>query len=126
MNKFSETILKFLSLDNLVENLTGYVENRVDLLKIEIREDVAKGMARALMIIVLFLLGFMFLVFLSIGLAHFLNSYFEKSYVGYWLVAGVYGLILLVLISFRKSIYHSFETHLSEMMKPKNKKHGAA
>ncbi len=126
MNKISESVLKFFHLDNLVQNLTGYVEDRIELMKIEIREDVAKAMARTLLIVVLFLLGFLFLVFLSVGLAHFLNSFFDASYAGYWLVAGIYGLIFLILFIARKAIYHSFESHLSGMMKSKSKKHGTA
>ncbi len=38
MDKIAETILKFLRLDNIVHSLTGFVEARIELLKIEIRK----------------------------------------------------------------------------------------
>ena len=119
MEKISETILKFLRLDNFVHNITGYVETRIELMKVEIREDIAKTISRALVTIALFLFGFMFLVFFSVGLAHYINGFMEKPYAGYWSVAGMYGFIFLVLVVFRKGIYHYFENKFSELIKRK-------
>jgi len=121
MEAFKDTIFKFLRLDNLMENLTGYVEARIELLKIEIKEDVAKVLARALMIMIVSLLSLLFLVFVSIGLAQYLNSVFGKNHVGYWMVAGIYGVPCLIFVLFRKSIGHSMETHLTKMIKSKKK-----
>jgi len=119
MENIKDTIFKFLRLDNLMENLTGYVEARIELLKIEIKEDIAKVLANALRIIIVAFLALIFLLFLSIGLAHFLNNYFDKPQVGYWIVAGIYGIPCLIFIVFRKSIGHSMETHLMKMIKRK-------
>ena len=41
-----ETILKLLKLDSLVDNLTGYFEGRIELMKYEIKEDLARGLAK--------------------------------------------------------------------------------
>jgi uncharacterized membrane protein YqjE len=121
MDKVYETILKFLRLDSFVHNITGYVESRIELMKVEIREDVSKAIATALVTIALFLIGFMFLIFFSIGLAQFISVYFEASYAGYWSVAGVYGTFFLILLIFRKSIYRYFEHKFSELIKRKAK-----
>lgn len=121
MDKISDTILKFLRLDNFVQNLTGYVETRVELMKVEIREDVAKAIARAMVIVALFLMAFLFLIFFSVGLAHFLNRFFDEPYVGYWSVAGIYAATFLLLFVFRKDIHHYFERQLSELIKRKEK-----
>ena len=119
--KISESILKFLGLEGLVQNLTGYVEARVELMKTEIREDVSKAMARALVMVALFLIGFMFLIFFSVGLAQFLAQYFERPYGGYWTVAGLYLATFLLLFVFRKNIHHYFERQLAELMKREKK-----
>ena len=116
-----ESILKVLKLDSIVSTLTGYVEARFDLLKAEIREDVSRAVAKSLTIVAMLLVGFMFLVFFSIGLAYFLNRYFEDTFAGFWIVAGIYGFILLLLLLFRKSIHGYFEQQLAEMMKRKEK-----
>jgi hypothetical protein len=117
----TESILKLLKLDNLVSSLTGYVEARIELLKSEIREDVSKAIAKSLVTVAMLLLAFMFLIFFSIGLAYFFNRFFDETYAGFWAVAGMYGIIFLLLLLFRKSIYEHFEQQLAEMMKRKEK-----
>ncbi len=121
MEGIKDTIFKFLRLDNLIENISGYVEARIELLKIEIREDVAKVLARALMVLIIVLLAVLFLLFFSVGLAHFLNSFFAEPYLGYWIVAGIYGLPCLIFIIFRKQIGHSIEHRMMNIIKHKAK-----
>lgn len=121
MENIKDSIFKFLRLDNLMENLTGYVEARIELLKIEIKEDIAKVLAKAIMILIVVFLAFIFLLFLSIGFAHYLNNYFDKAQIGYWIVAGIYGVPCLIFILFRKRIGHAMETNLMEMIKRKKK-----
>jgi uncharacterized membrane protein YqjE len=121
MDNLKEKILKFLHLDNLFDSASGYVEARLELFKMEIREDVAKVLAIALVYIAIGLFGFLLLMFFSIGLAHFLNSYFSYSYIGYWIVAGIYGVAFLVFLIFRDSLYQNFERHFLGMIKKKNK-----
>jgi uncharacterized membrane protein YqjE len=121
MDKIFESILKFLKLDSLVQHVTGYVEARIELMKVEIREDLAKSMARAIVLVTLILVSFLFLLFLSIGLAHFITSYTQVAYIGYWSVAGIYGLLFLLLFLFRQPIYDSFERKFIEAIKQKKK-----
>ena len=121
MEKLKESIFKFLRLDGVFNHLSGYVEARIELLKIEIREDVAKALANALIFSVVFFFGFMFIVFFSIGLAHFLNRYFNESYFGYWIVAGLYLAGFLVFMIFRKNILKKFEKKLTDTIKRKEK-----
>ena len=114
--KLKDIIFKFLRLDGLLEHLSGYVDARVQLLKVEIREDIAKALAKTIIYTVIFFLAFLFLIFLSLGLAHFLNRYFEYAYAGYWIVAGIYGTALLICLIFRNNIHRNFEHRLSEMI----------
>ena len=122
MDKIAESILKFLKLDSLVNHITGYVEARFALMKVEIREDIAKAAARAVVLVSLIFVGFLFLLFLSIGLAHFIIAYVHSTYVGYWSVAGLYGIFFLVLFLFRKPIYEVFEQKLMAAIKQKKSK----
>lgn len=121
MDKIVESILKFLRLDSLVQHVTGYVEARIELMKAEIREDVARTMARAIVVVTLIFVGFLFLLFLSVGLAHFIITYVNQSYIGYWAVAGLYGLFFLLVILFRRPIYEHFERQLLNAIKRKVK-----
>lgn len=121
MESIKDTIFKFLRLDNLVQHVSGYVEARIELLKIEIREDVAKVLSRALMVLIIALLAMLFLLFFSVGLAHFLNSFFTDPFIGYWIVAGIYGVPCLIFVFFRKEIGHAIETRMMNIIKHKGK-----
>ena len=113
--------LKIPWVRHLSQHLTGYVETRIALLKVEIREDMAKAIARGMVMVALFFMAFLFLVFFSIGLAQFINTFFEYAYAGYWIVAGIYAFFFLLLLIFKKNIYRYFEEHFSEMIKRKEK-----
>jgi uncharacterized membrane protein YqjE len=121
MDGIKDTIFKFLRLDNLVDNLSGYLETRLELFKVEVREDVARVLAQALMITAILLLSILFLLFFSVGLAHFLNGFFEQPYAGYWIVAGIYGVPCIVFIIFRKNLSYKFEQYMTKLMKRKEK-----
>lgn len=121
MDKIAESILKFLKLDTLIQHVTGYVEARIELMKVEIREDLARAISRAIVAVTMVLTGFLFLLFVSIGLAHLVTSFTQVAYIGYWSVAGFYGLLFLLIYLFRKSIYEKFEKQVMDAVKRKAK-----
>ena len=116
-----ETGFKFLRLDNLFSHLTGFLETQAALLKIEVREEVTKILARGLVLGSILLMAFLFLLFLSVGLAHYLSGFFQKAYIGYWIIAGLYGLPCLLFLLFRKPISKSFEKYFAKHLKHKEK-----
>ncbi len=121
MENIKDSIFKFLRIDNLIDNLVGYVEARVDLLKIEIKEDIAKVLARALMACAILFLALLFLLFFSVGLAHYINTFFESPYSGYWIVSGIYGIPCIAVVLLRKRINSYFEEYMREVIKRKEK-----
>lgn len=121
MEKISEAILKFFRLENVFQHLTGYVETKIELVKVEVREDVSKMLSQTLVGMGLFLIFFLFLIFLSLGLAELINHYFEDSYAGPLIMAGFYALTLAILIAFRKNIVRYAESQFSEIIKRKAK-----
>ena len=74
MEGIKDTLLKFLRIDNLASNVSGYVETRVKLLKIEIKEDVAKILSQGLAQATIILFAFLFLIFFSLGMAEYLKN----------------------------------------------------
>jgi uncharacterized membrane protein YqjE len=99
-----ESLSKFFKIDSLIESLTGYLEARVELLKLEVREDVSKIISQALVFSLIFCLSLMLILFISLGVALFLNRYFEENYLGFWIVAGFYLILVVVSIVFRKQL----------------------
>src|SRR5690242_8179396 len=102
MENFKDRILKFLHLDEIIKNLSGYVEARVALVKLEIRDEVGGLLSRGIMVMLIAMVGFLFILFLSIGLAQYLNTVLESQFAGYLLVALFFGLVLAVLLLTRK------------------------
>lgn len=117
MGSIKDIITRFFRLDNLTEDLSGYVEARVELLKLEVREEVAKALTRVMVLGVIVLLGILFIVFLSIGLAFYINQYFEEKYTGFFLVGGFYLILLLLSFGIRKQLFHSLERLLTHHLK---------
>ncbi|MFM7854398.1 MAG: phage holin family protein [Flammeovirgaceae bacterium] len=113
------TLIKFFKLDNFVNHLSGYIDTQVALVKLEVREEVARLLARSLVLAVFLLLAFLFLIFFSIGLAQYINSFFENSFVGYWLVSAIYGLPCIAFWLFKKVISKKIEDQFNEIIKQK-------
>ena len=112
------SILKFLKLDGFVEILTGYLETRVELLKVEVKEDIAKALAK---LSVFFLLAFVFILFvffISITLA-LLFAETLGLIGGFGIVALLYLAFALVLLLLKKPIGRSLEKKMLEIIKKK-------
>lgn len=117
MENIKDKILKFLRLDALIDNLSGYVETRVALVKIEVREEVANILSRGLVIMLIIMVGFLCMLFLSLAGAQYLNTVLESAYAGYVIVALVFGFILLLLLVFRKGFFKMFEKKFVELIR---------
>lgn len=92
-NKF----LKFLKLDGLLDGLKGYIETRIQLLKLELQEKAANVITIAIFIGLLIFCGLMMLMFLSLALGNYLNELFGNSYMGFC-VLGVFYLIMVIIL----------------------------
>ena len=112
-----DVLLKFFRLENLSENLSGYVEARVELLKLEIREEVAKAMTRVMVLGIMILMAVLCIVFASLGLALYLNGFFEGAHIGFFIVGGIYLILLVLFMSIRKELFQSLEHFLSKHLK---------
>jgi uncharacterized membrane protein YqjE len=65
-----DTFLKFLKMDSLIENITGYVETRIELLKIEIKEEIAKSLSKALVYVIIVGVVMLFVLLISMAGAY--------------------------------------------------------
>jgi uncharacterized membrane protein YqjE len=117
-----DTLLKFFKLDGLVDSFMGFIEARVELVKIEIREDLARGIAKTLVYVCLGLLAFLFIILLSMGLAFYLGTLFKDNpHAGFFIVGGFYFLVFLLIVLARKPIEESVEKKFVDIIKLKKK-----
>lgn len=98
-------LFKFLRIDAILENLTGLIEARMALAKLEIKEEVAKVGARIIAGVVLAFLLVMIIIFMSITLATWLNYLLGSMFLGYLIITGFYLLVLLLLIAFKVHVW---------------------
>lgn len=96
-------ILKFLKVDNLIHTLTDYLETRIALMKVEVKDEIAKGLRAALIYIAMALMAFFFALFLSLTIALVLNHVLDSTFWGFVIVTGIYLFTLLTLYSLRNS-----------------------
>ncbi len=82
--------------DSLISNLTGYLDTRIDLIKLETQEKVKGVFVSTVHGVALGLLGLLFIIFGSIYLGFALNQVLDSPSAGFGLVAALY-LVLAVL-----------------------------
>ena len=117
-NMLKDTISKFFKVDSLLSNLTGYVETRVELLKIELKEDLAKGLAKAVSYFLIAFVSALFLTFISIAAAIVIGDRLGY-FAGFAIVAGVYLLTALILWLSRAKVISGLEARFAVMFRKK-------
>ena len=91
-------ILSFLNVDPIINDLIAIVEAKVELLKIELKEEAAKLATKVISIVVLAVLVILIVLFFSFTVATLLNEIINSQFWGYAIVTGFY---LLLLIAFK-------------------------
>jgi hypothetical protein len=112
-----DALTRFFKLDGLLEHVSGYIDARVQLLKLEVREEVAKLITQGLVLGVLLLMAFLFIVFISIAAALVINEYMGKAYIGFLCVAGFYLMVLLVAVAARKPMLQKLAQYFQTKLK---------
>ena len=83
--------------DSLIGNLTGYLDTRIDLVRLELQQKASSVLVSTVHGVALAMLGLLFIIFVSIFAGLALDSALDSPYWGFGIVAGVY-LVLLVLV----------------------------
>lgn len=92
--------------DSLIGNLTGYLDTRLDLARLEIQQKVSTVFVGAIHGATLAFLGLLFVIFVSIFAGLALNAALDSPYWGFGIVAGFYLLLLvLVLVGIDKTAF---------------------
>ena len=113
-----ESLTKFFKVDTLLGNLTGYLETRVELFKIEVKEDLAKNLSQAIFYFVMVFLIALFIVFFSTAGALLISSRLG-GFAGFSIVGGFYLLVGLILFLSRKKVIPKVERRFAIMFRKK-------
>lgn len=93
---------KMLNVDELISNLTGYVEARLALAKIEIRDEISQAIAKLIYFAIVAFIGALAIIFLSISISILLNLLFKSTFLGYLIVAFLYMITFALLARFKE------------------------
>ena len=92
--------------DSLIGNLTGYLDTRIDLVRLELQQKASSVLVSAVHGVALAILGLLFVIFVSTFAGLALNSALDSSYWGFGIVAGFYlALLVLVLVGVDKAAF---------------------
>lgn len=87
-----------------MDNLLGLVEKRVELFKVEMKEESARAAARLVVVVIVSLSLFMAALFISIGLSFVIGRMMNDEMLGFFIMGGFYLLILVILIFANKAL----------------------
>lgn len=113
-----ETFYKFFKVEQLLESLTGFIEGKIDLFRVEINERAKKGISIAILYCVAAVAALMFLLFLSVAVAVSIASQLGWFF-GFLAVSIFYLLIFCALLIWRKPVMAFLEKHIQDIMQTK-------
>ncbi len=106
----------------LKNDISTYVETRLELMKLNTYERVAKTMAVFSYGIVLVLLAFFAILFLFLALGFFLGEMLNSVALGFLIVVGLYLLLFGVILLFRDKISAKVTNEIITAMMSKDEK----
>lgn len=90
-----------INIDGLFEKTSDYLENRVELLKLQAVDSSSELVSSISSKLILGVIAIFFLVLLNIGLAVWIGDALGKVFYGFFIMAGFYLLIGLIFYAFR-------------------------
>lgn len=91
-------------LNYLIKDLQQYVERRLEYAKLDVTEKTVRIVSFLITVILLTLIIFPFLLFLTFALAYFIGQLLHSVALGFLIVAGGYLLLAIFLIAVRKPL----------------------
>lgn len=83
---------------NLIENLMGYIDTRIDIIRLEIQEKLKASFVSLIHVVLLGFFALMSIIFVSIFLGLLLNHLLNSAFWGFGIIALFYVVVLVVLI----------------------------
>lgn len=94
----------FLKLDSLFDHLTAFIESKIEVYKIEIKDELVQTLSKIMVWLLLGSIVFFFFLFLNIALGYLLGALLNSLFFGFLIISGSYLLIFLVLYLLRDTI----------------------
>lgn len=86
-----------LGLDNFVNNITGFFETKIELLKLDIQERISSSLTGLVHLVITVLVLFLVVLFLGLALGFGLGSLLNSNFFGFLIVGTIFGVLLFFL-----------------------------
>ncbi|RYF97961.1 MAG: phage holin family protein [Chitinophagaceae bacterium] len=94
--------------EELIEHATDYAETYYKLSMLKLTEKTSAAGSGMIAAIILAVLAFFVLLFIGMGLSWWIGGMLENMIAGYFIVAGIYLLLILCIVLMRKSVIDPF------------------
>ncbi len=103
----NKKFLDIFRVKNIVNALIGFIETKVEIYKIQFKEEIAKALSVLVLLTIFSMVGTLFILFISHFLSQLLNDALGNRYLGYLIVSGLYLIIGMIIYLLRKKIADS-------------------
>ena len=86
----------------MIDLIKKYVENRIQLVKLELVGVLANVAAGLISSFLLFIMGMLIVLMFSLALVYWLAGIFESEVIGFAIVGGIYTLLFAIYLRFGK------------------------
>lgn len=107
-------------MDKLIENIARYLEARIELLKLDLQQQISGALVKIITFGLTFFLVPFVILFVSVGIANVLNDAIGNPYIGYFIVAGFYLALVVVIFALRGVIQSKVEEITNNLFAKKN------
>jgi apolipoprotein N-acyltransferase len=98
--------------ENLTEHLTEYVETYFSLHVLKATEKAAGVASESIAVVLVGVFGFFFLLLINIGVGYWIGQRLGNMLAGFAIIAGFYGLLMVLIIALRKNVLTPFLRNL--------------
>ncbi len=99
-------------IDDLAENVGGMLDTYYHLTVVNVTDKTVSILSMAFVFLGLLFMAIFILFFVGIGLANYLNTVLENNTEGYFIVAGIYLLLGIIVMLIRKTVFFPFIRNL--------------
>ena len=89
---------KFFNFDSLISKFEAYVEAKIKLATLNIKEKIASALMKLIPLLLLAFSGILIVIFLSITLGLLFNHLLHSNWLGFAIVTGMYLLFFLIIL----------------------------
>jgi uncharacterized membrane protein YqjE len=96
--------LKLFDIDRLLDTLTGYLETKLEIFKLDLKEEIATTLSKIIIYVMIGILAILALAFTLLAVAAYVNEYLDSGYLGYLIDVAILILIAFLLYFNKKKI----------------------